>query len=81
MDGFQYYYTFSYVTKAADAGGSIVVHLFGAVFGLAVSWTLMLRDRRSYNRVPDLQCGRNANLFSMIGLPTFTIYSIRCFDV
>lgn len=31
------------VLGVADVGGSIVIHLFGAVFGIVISWTVLSR--------------------------------------
>jgi hypothetical protein len=55
--------------QATDTGGSIVVHLFGAVFGLTMSGALSLLDKKNYKS--DLKAittsDRSSNVFSMIG--------------
>ena len=63
--------------QATDVGGSIAIHLFGAIFGLAVSWGLMLRDRPTYLDPPQLSSGRNSNMFSMIGLLLLYIFETK----
>ena len=54
------------ILKAADAGGSMIIHTFGAYFGLAVSLVLY---RKKAAEDPDKCRSSNyhSNLFSMIG--------------
>lgn len=52
--------------QIADAGGSIVVHAFGAYFGLAVS--LMLRPRSDQNAAGKSEgASYNSDIFAMVG--------------
>ena len=53
------------VLKAADAGGSMLIHTFGAYFGLAVS--VMLYRRKAYSH-PRNSSTYHSDLFSMIGM-------------
>ena len=52
------------VLKAADAGGSMIIHTFGAYFGLAVS--TMLYRRKAFNH-PKNSSSYHSDLFSIIG--------------
>ena len=54
------------VLKAADAGGSMIIHTFGAYFGLAVSLVLYRKKAIDHPR----NCSSyHSDLFSMIGKP------------
>jgi len=58
--------------KTSDMGGSVVVHTFGAYFGLACSWVLSPRDDKT-NRMngkidtSDNAPSYNSDIFAMIG--------------
>ena len=52
------------VLKAADAGGSMLIHTFGAYFGLAVS--VMLYRKKASDH-PRNSATYRSDLFSMIG--------------
>jgi len=54
-----------------DVGGSIVVHLFGAYFGLAASWVLSSPSAASNN---DNASVYHSDLFAMIGTVFLWIY-------
>jgi len=54
-----------------DVGGSIVVHLFGAYFGLAASWVLSPKSASSNN---DNASVYHSDLFAMIGTVFLWIY-------
>ena len=49
--------------KIDDVGGSIVVHLFGAYFGLAVAFVL----KNSGDEHPNESATKTSDLFSMAG--------------
>jgi ammonium transporter Rh len=58
--------------KTSDMGGSVVVHTFGAYFGLACSWVLSPRDaetNRMNNKIDtsDNAPSYNSDIFAMIG--------------
>lgn len=61
--------------QITDVGGSIVVHTFGAYFGLAVSF--MLRPSKDEFAANELEGARyNSDLFAMIGeFPTNSIHT------
>jgi len=50
--------------KIADIGGAMVIHMFGAFFGLACSWVLGAKKAKDH---PDNAPAYHADLFSMIG--------------
>ena len=52
------------VLKAADAGGSMIIHTFGAYFGLAVSFVLYRKKATDH---PRNSSSYHSDLFSMIG--------------
>ena len=52
------------VLKAADAGGSMIIHTFGAYFGLAVSAVLYRKKATDH---PRNSSSYHSDLFSMIG--------------
>ena len=54
-----------------DVGGSIIVHLFGAYFGLAASW--VLSHKQSFDN-PDNASGYHSDLFAMIGTTFLWVY-------
>jgi ammonium transporter Rh len=70
--------------QISDVGGSMVIHLFGAVFGLTVSWIQMrnpLYRSCAYNNENN-SAGYHADIFSMVGTiflwlfwPTFNSYT------
>jgi len=51
--------------KTSDIGGSVVLHTFGAYFGLAASWVLTPRDQTKESK--DNKSSYNSDLFAMIG--------------
>lgn len=53
-----------YVFQAADIGGSMLIHTFGAYFGLGVSVMLY---RRKANSHPKNSTVYHSDLFAMIG--------------
>ena len=52
------------IIKAADAGGSMLIHTFGAYFGLAVS--VILYHKKATNH-PRNSSSYHSDLFAMIG--------------
>ena len=52
------------VIKAADAGGSMIIHTFGAYFGLAVSVILYRKKATDH---PRNSSSYHSDLFAMIG--------------
>jgi len=52
------------VVGVSDAGGSIVIHVFGAYFGLVVSWIISPEDSKHH---PNNTSSYNSNIFSMLG--------------
>ena len=53
-----------HIFKAADVGGSMIIHTFGAYFGLACS--LMLNRRKAINH-PKNSSVYHSDIFAMIG--------------
>ena len=53
-----------YVFQAADVGGSMLIHTFGAYFGLAVS--VMLYNKKATDH-PHNSSTYHSDLFAMIG--------------
>ena len=53
-----------YVYKAADVGGSMLIHTFGAYFGLAVSFVLYKKNAKDH---PQNSTVYHSDLFAMIG--------------
>ena len=59
--------------KVTDIGGSMIIHMFGAYFGLAVAFVLRkdeLRDGENSKEGSNV----NSDLFSMIGRPSFLVF-------
>ena len=54
-----------YVFKAADVGGSMLIHTFGAYFGLACSLMLYRRKATDNDRNSNVY---HSDIFAMIGL-------------
>lgn len=55
-----------YFLKITDIGGSMIIHTFGAYFGLAVSYCIT--DKRTLKKCFEIQGSNyNSDLFSMIG--------------
>ena len=54
----------AYVLSAADVGGSMVIHTFGAYFGLAASFVLYRKTARDH---PRSSSAYHSDLFAMIG--------------
>ena len=52
------------VLKAADAGGSMIIHTFGAYYGLAVSGVMYRKKATDH---PRNSSSYHSDLFSMIG--------------
>ena len=73
------------IIKAADAGGSMLIHTFGAYFGLAVSVILYNKKATDHPRNSN---SYHSDLFAMIGkavcvcvcvpVPPSTWYHIHC---
>lgn len=59
------------ILGAVDLGGSITIHMFGAIFGVVVA--LMLRNHKAINN-PNNTSNYNSNLFSMIGTIFLFLY-------
>ena len=53
-----------YIFSAADVGGSMVIHTFGAYFGLAASFVLYRKTARDH---PRSSSAYHSDLFAMIG--------------
>lgn len=53
-----------YVYEAADVGGSMIIHTFGAYFGLACSTILYRAKAKNHDRNSSVY---HADLFAMIG--------------
>lgn len=51
--------------KTSDIGGSVVLHTFGAYFGLAASWVLTPREKTKDHE--DNSASYNSDIFAMIG--------------
>lgn len=66
-----------HVYMAADIGGSMLIHTFGAYFGLAVS--LMLYNKKAKDHDYNSSC-YHSDLFSMIGKLTILciLYTCTC---
>ena len=60
------------VFRINDVGGSIVIHTFGAYFGLAVAWMCTPSDIAA--READNACTPVSDLFSMIGTVFLWMY-------
>ncbi|KAJ3045375.1 hypothetical protein HDV00_010245 [Rhizophlyctis rosea] len=62
--------------EALDMGGSVFIHLFGAYFGLAVSWVLCHNREKAkeYARHSKNGSNYNSDLFSLLGTVTLFIY-------
>ena len=56
----------TYVLNAADVGGSLTIHAFGAYFGLAVSFILY---RKAAIDNPKKSSVYHSDIFAMIGEP------------
>lgn len=54
------------VFMAADAGDSIFVHVFGAYFGLAVSY-MLTRNKKYLPEAEDMDSDKISDTFAMIG--------------
>mmetsp|Transcript_5662 Transcript_5662/g.14530 ORF Transcript_5662/g.14530 Transcript_5662/m.14530 type:complete len:468 (-) Transcript_5662:261-1664(-) len=50
--------------QAADVGGSMTIHAFGAYFGLAATWVLTPRSAHSCK---DCACSYQSDMFSIVG--------------
>ena len=55
----------SILLKSTDIGGSMIIHTFGAYFGLAASTVLFRKKARDHSRNSSVY---HADLFSMIGM-------------
>jgi len=64
-----------HVLQAADVGGSMIIHTFGAYFGLAVSF--MLYNRKATNHSSN-SAVYHSDLFSMIGNFNVPSYVYHC---
>ena len=54
----------SFVFQAADIGGSMIIHTFGAYFGLGVSFMLYNKEATKHKRNSTVY---HSDLFTMIG--------------
>ena len=59
-----------FVFQAADMGGSMLIHTFGAYFGLAVSIMLYNRKASYHERNSTVY---HSDLFAMIGMATLPV--------
>ncbi len=57
---------FSFVGKVADTGGSIVIHAFGAIFGIAAAISLTTKKHRETPILADATSDRYSLLGSMV---------------
>ncbi len=57
---------FHFVGKIADTGGSIVIHAFGAIFGIAAAISLTLKEHRKIPILADATSDRYSLLGSMV---------------
>ena len=55
--------------KVTDVGGSMVIHMFGAYFGLAVAFVLRKSELRDEENAKEGSTP-TSDLFSMIGRPS-----------
>ena len=53
--------------RIVDMGGSMVIHTFGAYFGLAVSWVLTRPAAAGSKEDARNGSSRNSDMFAMIG--------------
>lgn len=75
MEVIIYAVNFELVAKVGtlDVGGSLVIHAFGAYFGLAASWVLSPSSLR-YNKHPKEESSYQSDIFAMIGTVFLWIY-------
>lgn len=57
---------FNFVGKVTDTGGSIVIHAFGAIFGIAAAISLTLKEHRKVQILADATSDRYSLLGSMV---------------
>lgn len=57
---------FNFIGKVADTGGSIIIHAFGAIFGVAAAISLTLKKHRETPILADATSERFAFLGSMV---------------
>ena len=57
---------FNFVGTVADTGGSIVIHAFGAIFGIAAAISLTLKEHREIPILADATSDRYSLLGSMV---------------
>ena len=65
-----------YVFKAADVGGSMLIHTFGAYFGLSCSVWLYRKKAIDHPRNGSVY---HSDMFAMIGKDLLTLLFIYCF--
>lgn len=61
-------YVCTMVLKAIDMGGSVVIHMFGAYYGLLVTWICSPADSKQHK---EKSSRYTSDLFSMIGTVRF----------
>ena len=66
------YYIGTWVLHASDIGGSMFIHLFGAVYGLVVSYVLW--NKKAIAGHPAQSARYTSDLFSLVG----TIFLFLC---
>ena len=65
------FYLYTHVFEAIDVGGSVVIHMAGAIFGLGVSYTLFPSNVGDH---PDNTSNYTSDRFSMIGTLILWLY-------
>jgi len=60
--------------KIADAGGSILIHTFGAFFGLSVSYVITPDNLTKLSRFKDNKAVYHSDFFAMLGSLMLFLY-------
>lgn len=63
---FFFFVKWIFISQAVDAGDTMFVHVFGAYFGLAVSFVLGIKDKPTKHNLEG--ASYNSDIFAMIGL-------------